>query len=276
MTMPATTDAAHLSAPLNAVCISCGYARRQLPTPRCPECGLAFDPATAYASVIPWEHRGNLRTWRASLQTAQLVLFGWKRLRIGLAQPLRIADALSFGGGRWKAVIPAAGAAFATLMFGLGQAGSITSTHVLSALALAGGIYAWDYGFMHLPTLALGFSLERERADSAKAVWYYSATVGSMTTLVALAIAAASFVKLGSPVVAPLQLGLQFAAALFLLAWAPLRFANIYAAARGGGAWRQALGFGLGCVSLLAALAVGFVVALEVAIISVAIYSLSS
>ncbi len=29
------------------VCDGCGYALRGLPAPRCPECGLAFDPAEA-------------------------------------------------------------------------------------------------------------------------------------------------------------------------------------------------------------------------------------
>ncbi len=31
--------------PETAVCLGCGYALRDLPEPRCPECGRAFDPA---------------------------------------------------------------------------------------------------------------------------------------------------------------------------------------------------------------------------------------
>ncbi len=31
--------------PIHARCWTCNYALQALPTPRCPECGRAFDPA---------------------------------------------------------------------------------------------------------------------------------------------------------------------------------------------------------------------------------------
>lgn len=34
-----------LRLPPTAVCLRCGYSLRGLETPRCPECGSAFDPA---------------------------------------------------------------------------------------------------------------------------------------------------------------------------------------------------------------------------------------
>jgi hypothetical protein len=75
----------------NAFCLSCGYALRELPAARCPECGRAFDPADLRTMSLghplrPWQ-RWLLRPtgWRvialAVLGTAALAsLSRWPRL----------------------------------------------------------------------------------------------------------------------------------------------------------------------------------------------------
>src|SRR5579872_6657457 len=75
----------------NAFCLSYGYSLRDLPAPRCPECGRPFDPADPRTMSLghplrPWQ-RWLLRPtgWRvialAVLGTAALAyLSRWPRL----------------------------------------------------------------------------------------------------------------------------------------------------------------------------------------------------
>lgn len=59
--------------PDNAICLECGYALRGLPEPRCPECGLAFDPNDP-DSFGPLAGPRWMRHWRASPQVWHVVL----------------------------------------------------------------------------------------------------------------------------------------------------------------------------------------------------------
>ena len=43
--------------PLDAICQGCGYSLHRLTGPRCPECGLAFDPAV-YRNTFVAKWRG--------------------------------------------------------------------------------------------------------------------------------------------------------------------------------------------------------------------------
>lgn len=53
----------HSAIPDDATCLGCGYALRDLPEYRCPECGREFDPAEAWSF-----HRGrHLKKWEQQL-----------------------------------------------------------------------------------------------------------------------------------------------------------------------------------------------------------------
>jgi hypothetical protein len=53
----------HSAIPNDATCLGCGYALRDLPEPRCPECGREFDPAESWSF-----HRGrHLKKWEQRL-----------------------------------------------------------------------------------------------------------------------------------------------------------------------------------------------------------------
>jgi hypothetical protein len=60
--------------PADACCCGCGYALRDLPEPRCPECGRAFDPARprSYTRVTARQRR--VRRW--VMRGAVLLVFG--------------------------------------------------------------------------------------------------------------------------------------------------------------------------------------------------------
>jgi hypothetical protein len=57
------------------LCGNCGYDLRGSTTPRCSECGAAFDPAeTLTFANIPWFHRRSIGTCRAIWRTVWFVL----------------------------------------------------------------------------------------------------------------------------------------------------------------------------------------------------------
>ena len=59
-------------------CAGCGYSLRGLSEPRCPECGMPFDPKDPTVE-IPWLYRGALGRWETFWATVRLVLLkpGW-------------------------------------------------------------------------------------------------------------------------------------------------------------------------------------------------------
>jgi len=57
-------------------CASCGYDLRGQVEPRCPECGLQFDPEQLPMPPIPWMRQGTGNTWGAYWATV-----GWVLLR---------------------------------------------------------------------------------------------------------------------------------------------------------------------------------------------------
>ena len=259
----------------SAVCRGCGYQLRDLPAARCPECGLAFDPSLVHRSVVPWEQRASVGKFRAWWLTLRMALIGWKRLRLGLAQPLRLQDAIGFHGGTKAACFFSLIAIAIALLVLVLTANPLSLTIYLFAAGLACAIFAWQYAFVHVPTLFLIRRREPERASSAKAVWYYSALPGWLLTIggVVFAVASIAMFDLYTP---PLQIALQVGIALSPLAWSPLRFAHIFAASRGGGAWRGLLGFFLGCACQVISFLVGALVLLELSLIGVAIFSMWS
>src|SRR5688500_1556337 len=62
-------------------CGNCGYDLRGSAEPRCPECGMAFDPAGPAMANVPWFHRHIIgyaaalgrTTWIATFQTHRLI-----------------------------------------------------------------------------------------------------------------------------------------------------------------------------------------------------------
>jgi hypothetical protein len=71
---PPTTDASRH-------CGSCGYDLRGIVEPRCPECGVAFDPGEPPIADVPWFHRRHIGVFAALWWTMWLVMLRPERLR---------------------------------------------------------------------------------------------------------------------------------------------------------------------------------------------------
>jgi hypothetical protein len=73
-------------------CASCGYDLRGLSEPRCPECGIAFDPTELSLAEIPWLCRNqlNIGAIEAYARTVWLVLFHPRRFASQVHRPCQI------------------------------------------------------------------------------------------------------------------------------------------------------------------------------------------
>lgn len=64
------TEPQTLNIPLNARCQGCGYLLRDLPEPRCPECGRTFDPADRSSMNLPQYRPRSVRTFGGQMIAA--------------------------------------------------------------------------------------------------------------------------------------------------------------------------------------------------------------
>lgn len=105
-------------------CAGCGYDLRGLEQPRCPECGLDFDPNALPPADIPWLKRGDLLLDPGATGGNPFVAY-WRTVWLVLAQPRKLgaavwqdvevdaADAARF---RWITIGVALGSVLATLL----------------------------------------------------------------------------------------------------------------------------------------------------------------
>ncbi|HEX3355571.1 MAG TPA: hypothetical protein VHS31_01220 [Tepidisphaeraceae bacterium] len=81
---------------IDLICPECGYDLRGLVNERCPECGTAFDRATAIRSHIPWAQRNDIGSFRAYWRTVWLATIHIRRLSNEIARPISLRDAQRF------------------------------------------------------------------------------------------------------------------------------------------------------------------------------------
>ncbi|MEA2734828.1 MAG: hypothetical protein QOE14_1279 [Humisphaera sp.] len=105
-------------------CEGCGYDLRALERPRCPECGLAFDPDHLPPADIPWLRRGD-RMLRADATGGNAFVAYWRTVWLVLARPKKFGetvwqdvavDAAETTSFRWITIGIAVGSVLATLL----------------------------------------------------------------------------------------------------------------------------------------------------------------
>jgi hypothetical protein len=84
--------------PMSRHCGNCGYDLRGIAEPRCPECGVAFDPFRPPVASVPWFHRRTIGHAAALWRTWCLVAWRPGRLaeEVWLDSELNVCDAAAF------------------------------------------------------------------------------------------------------------------------------------------------------------------------------------
>lgn len=117
--MSAPADLSERDAPAAVPCARCGYDVRALTEPRCPECGLAFDPHAQPLADVPWFRREQIGAVRAYYRTVWLVL----------SRPRRLAEQV----GRDVEVDARGAAAFRRVTIWLASLSIATATFLMAA-----------------------------------------------------------------------------------------------------------------------------------------------
>jgi hypothetical protein len=129
-------------------CASCGYDLRGLEQPRCPECGLEFDPNRLPRADVPWLKRGDLLTDANATGGSAFVAY-WRTVWLVLARPRKLGemvwqdvevDAADTARFRWITIGVALGSTLATMLPILAP---VTPVVLLAMLLLAAPVVAF-------------------------------------------------------------------------------------------------------------------------------------
>jgi hypothetical protein len=87
-----------------ASCLGCGYLLRELPAPRCPECGRPFDPHDPDTMRVPGYRKPKPVRSPAPFQTEVLKLAWFATIAMLIGRLIAAPFALSLGGLIWGAL----------------------------------------------------------------------------------------------------------------------------------------------------------------------------
>jgi hypothetical protein len=118
--------------PTSRHCGNCGYDLRGIAEPRCPECGVTFDPDESPLANVPWFHRQTIGRGTALWRTMWLVMLRprWFAGEV-LLRDVRL-DLPAARRFRWVCVYVAGISAAITIALQMRSAGSAIGTFALT------------------------------------------------------------------------------------------------------------------------------------------------